>query len=69
MRATMKTTMKTINDLIAANQARTYTHQPPVMGTREGQTEWPERTLTLLTKSTPSKPRGRMNAGMKKKSR
>jgi hypothetical protein len=61
----MRAAMKSINDLYAAAQKKTHTHQPSVTGTREGQTEWPSRTFTLIPLPTPSKPRTRMDMGLR----
>tara|TARA_R110000796_G_scaffold41577_5_gene102815 strand:- start:41 stop:271 length:231 start_codon:yes stop_codon:yes gene_type:complete len=62
--------MKNIRDLYVLKQAQTYTHQPSTTGTREGQTEWPLITFTLMpskTKTSKPRPRTRMDEGMRKK--
>ena len=69
----MRAAMKSINDIIAANQAedKTYTHQAPVMGTRGGQTDWERRipclppVVTIIGKRV----RTRIDMGLRTKGR
>ena len=61
--------MKSINDLYAAAQKNTYTHQASVTGTREGQTEWPQIVFTLMPAPMPQARRTRMDMGMRTKGR